>query len=163
MNDPLPPSDWIAAETYAAEAGIALEIVVRWIRSSQLEGGCFGQVWYVAPPLIAVEFPSDPKIQTVRITISACRLGPLLSAGRAKHVFAVDLNDERTSVALAALNEAMCKPPLLPLAIELGGEHLLIDSSLWCDLGAALVEIEVLRKGRVNSLEPDGFGEESDA
>lgn len=49
----------------------------------------------------------------------------------------------------------MYKRFVLPLVIELGGGRLLVDSSLWCDLEGALVEIEVLRKAtpmRLNQM-----------
>ncbi len=160
MREPLHPDDWISAEVYSAEADISVQMVIDWIKNGQLAGGCFAQRWYVAPPLVFVQPPPNPSSLTARIVISACRLGPLLTAGRGRQVFAVELDDDRASAALAALNEAMRKRPVLPLAIDLGGTPALVDSSLWCDLGAALVEIEVLAKGYTQVAGPDDLREE---
>jgi hypothetical protein len=54
----------------------------------------------------------------------------------------------------------MTRVPELPLTLELAGERLLIDSSLWCDLAAALVEFDVLQNGCIEELLLDDGNED---
>ena len=70
------------------------------------------------------------------------------------------LEDAGPLRALATLNEAMTRVPELPLTLELAGERLLIDSSLWCDLAAALVEFDVLQNGCIEELLLDDGNED---
>jgi len=147
MTQTVSPEGWIPLETYASQVGIAAEILVRWIQEDRLEGGRFLQGWFIAPPLATLETPTTADDPTARLTLRACRLGPYFTAGRAQHVIALRLDDPGPSPARAALEEAMTRVPGLPLTLELGGKRVLIDSSLWCDLAAALVEFDVLKHG----------------
>jgi hypothetical protein len=90
--------------------------------------------------------------QTAYLTIAACRLGPYLTAGRGQLVIGLQLDDAAPAHALARLNEAMTKVPELPLALELAGQRLLVDSSLWCDLAAALFEFGIQHNGGTDEL-----------
>ena len=160
MNQTVPPDGWIALDTHASRVGIAAEILLRWIMDGRLEGGRFSDGWYVAPPLVTLEPPTPAGDQTAHLTLSACRLGPYLTAGRGRHMLALRLEDAGPLRALATLNEAMTRVPELPLTLELAGERLLIDSSLWCDLAAALVEFDVLQNGCIEELLLDDGNED---
>jgi hypothetical protein len=75
-------------------------------------------------------------------------------------MLALRLDDPGPLRALATLNEAMTRATGLPLTLELSGERLLIDSSLWCDLAAALVEFDVLQNGCIEELLLDDRNED---
>lgn len=160
MRQTDPPQGWISLNTQASRVGIAAEILVRWIKDGSLEGGQFSDGWYVAPPLVSLEPPTSANDQTARLTLCVCRLGPYLTAGRGRHVIALGLNDAGPLRALAAVKDAMTRAPELPLTLELAGEPLLVDSSLWCDLAAALVEFDVLQNGCIEELLLDDDNED---
>jgi len=146
------PTGWTPVEAYAAESGVPAESLIRLLEEGALEGAYFAGAWYVAPPLVSLECQFTPGSTSAELIFSACRLGPYLTAGRARHVITLDLEDARPLCARAALDEAMTQAPTLPLPIELGGRPWLIDSSLWCDLAAALAAFEVLQTGAISGI-----------
>lgn len=160
MSQTDPPECWIPLETHAAEVGIAAEILLRYINDGRLEGGRFSNGWYVAPPLVTLEPPTIADDQTARLTLCVCRLGPYLTAGRGRHVIPLRLDDAGPLRALPVLDEAMTRVPELPLTLELAGKRLLVDSSLWCDLAAALVEFDLLQNGCIEEVLLDDDNED---
>jgi hypothetical protein len=160
MGDTVPPDGWIPLDIDAARVGIHAEILLRWIKDGRLEGARFSDGWYVAPPLVTLEPPTTADDQTARLTLCVCRLGPYLTAGRGRYVIALQLDDPAPSHALARLNEAMRRIPELPLTVKLAGQRLLVDSSFWCDLAAALVGFDVLQNDCIEELLLDDGSEE---
>ena len=152
MSQTDPPPDWVPLDRYASQVSIAAEILLRWIKDGRLEGGQFLGGWYVAPSLVTLDPPTGAEDPTVRLTLCVCRLGPYLTAGRARLVIDLRLEDAEPLVALATLKKAMTRVPQLPLPLHLGAERLLVDSNLWCDLSAALVEFDVLQNGCIEEL-----------
>lgn len=163
MSQSDPPERWIPLDTEASRVGIAAEILLNWIKGGQLAGDQFSDGWYVAPPLVTLEPPTTADSQTARLSLCVCRLGPYLSAGRGRHAIALRLDDAGPLRALEALEEAMTSVPELPLTLELAGQRLLVDSSLWCDLAAALVEFDVLQNGSIYELMPNFSNEGLDS
>ena len=144
-------SKWIPVEDYAADAGLQPSEVVSMVRDGGLPGERRGNRWYVAQPLVALE-PSGSGPDTALLKIAACRIGSYVTAGRGELGIPLRFEDPGRPAALDAINAAMQKVPELPVGICLNGEYFLIDSSLWVDLGAALVEFEILMSPSIGGL-----------
>lgn len=134
---------WIPVEDYAADADLKPSELVSMILDGELPGERQGNRWYVAAPLVVL-VPGGSSDGAALLKISACCMGSYVTAGRGELGIPLRFDDPGRPAALDAINEAMTKVPDLPVAIHLNGEHFLIDSSLWVDLGAALVEFKVL-------------------
>ncbi len=144
---------WIPVEEYAADAEILPSELVSMILDGKLPGERHGNRWYVAAPLVQLVHPDDSD-DTALLRIAACRLGCYVTAGRGELGIPLHFADPGRPAALATLNAAMAteRPPDLPVEIYLNGEHFMIDSSLWGDLGAALVEYQTLMDPSVEGL-----------
>lgn len=115
------------------------------IRTGALPGRKIAGRWFVAPPLVRLEYPNTEDPTTGLLRISACKLGSWVTAGRGELGIPLSVDDPGRAAALQHLNAAIRKrAPGLPVAVHLSGEGYLFDSSLWVDLGAALVEFDVL-------------------
>ncbi len=134
---------WIPVEDYAADAGMDPRELITLIMNGSLPGKRLGDYWFVARPLVVLEQPTTMN-DVGWLKISACRMGSYVTAGRGELRIPLRFDDPGRPAALRALQKAMKAKPVLPLAIWLNGEHFLIDSSLWVDLSAALVEYQVL-------------------
>jgi hypothetical protein len=123
------------------------------ILDGQLPGDRHGNRWYIKAPLVNLVHP-DASTDTARLRISACRLGCYLTAGRGNLELPLAIDDPGRFAALAALKAAMNtdNPPEAPLDIHLNGMHFMVDSSLWLDLGAALVEYQTLTDPSIEEL-----------
>lgn len=144
-------SKWIPVEDYAVDAELHPSGLVSMILDGVLAGERQGNRWYVARPLVMLEPPNSAN-DTAWLKISACRIGSYVTAGRGEFGIPLRCQDPGQSAALAAINAALRYPPDLPVEIYLNGEHFLIDSSLWVDLGAALVEFQVLTDPSITGL-----------
>lgn len=136
-------SQWISVEDYAANAELEPSEMVSIILDGNLPGERQGSRWYVAAPLVVL-VPGESSDGTALLKIAACQMGSYVTAGRGELGIPLRFDDPGRPAALAAINEAMTKVPTLPVEIHLNGEYFHIDSSLWADLGAALVEFKVL-------------------
>jgi hypothetical protein len=107
----------------------------------------------VAAPLVQLVHP-DAAGDTAWLKISACRLGCYVTAGRGELGIPLRFADPGRPAALVALNAAMAArtPPQMPIEVYLNGEHFMIDSSLWVDFGAALVEYQTLMDPWIEEL-----------
>jgi len=152
MNRTLAPPDWAPVEIEAREMGISAAQLIQWIEDGSLEGERFADGWYVAPPMVSLVPPEPPSYETAGIAFRAYRLGPYLTAGRAWHVFKLPVEGAGPRSIRAQIERRMKTTPELPLPIELAGEPLLIDSTLWCDLAAVLVSLEVLHTGAIDGI-----------
>jgi hypothetical protein len=135
----------IPVENYAADVGMLASELVSLILDGKWPAERREDRWYIAAPLVQLVHPDDSD-DTGLLKIAACRLGCYVTAGRGELGIPLRFADPGRPAALVALNAALSKEtsPELPVEIHLNGEHLLIDSSLWVDLGAALVEYETL-------------------
>lgn len=136
-------SRWIPVEDYAAETDLEPSVLVSMIIDGDLPGERQGNRWYVARPMVVLEPPAGTQ-DFAMLKISAFRVGSYVTAGRGEFDIPLRFDDPGRPATLAAINEAMTKVPDLPVEIRLNGEYFHIDSSLWVDLGAALVEFETL-------------------
>ena len=144
MENGSQPSKWISVEEYAADAELHPSELVSMILDGRLPGERQGDRWYVAAPLVLLE-PTQSDDGTALLTLSACCIGSYVTAGRGSLQIPLRFfGDPGRAAALATLNAAIEEVPNLPVAITLNGEHFHVDSSLWVDLGAALVEFESL-------------------
>jgi hypothetical protein len=145
---------WIPVEDYAADMEIEPSELVSMILDGQLPGERQGNRWYVSAPLVQLVHPNAAS-DTGLLKIAACRLGCYVTAGRGELGIPLRFTDPGRPAALAALNAAMASdtPPDLPVEIHLDGEHLKIDSSLWGDLSAALMEYQTLMDPSVEGLQ----------
>jgi hypothetical protein len=148
METPDHSSKWIPVEDYAAEAGLHPSELVSMILDGALEGERQGIRWFVAQPLVVLQSVADGGL----LTISACCLGSYVTAGRGELSIPLRFDDPGRPAALVAIDAAMEVRPELPVEIHLNGERYLIDSSLWVDLGAALVKFEALVDPSVGEL-----------
>jgi hypothetical protein len=108
----------------------------------------------VAAPLVQLVHPDESKNDAALLKIAACCLGSYVTAGRGELGIPLRFADPGRPAALAALKAAMATttPPILPVEIHLNGEYFSIDSSLWVDLAAALVEYETLTDPSIEGL-----------
>ena len=148
------PLKWIPVEEYASDAEMTPSELVSMILDGQLPGERRGNRWYVAAPLVRLVHRDDLAGNTALLIIAACRLGRYVTAGRGELGVPLRFADPGRPAALAALNAAMVRdtPPDMPVEIFLNGEHLLIDSSLWVDLGASLLEYQTLMDSAIEGL-----------
>ncbi len=143
MGDSQPISNWIPVEDYAAVAGMKSGELIKMIVDGDLPGEYRDGDWFIARPPVVLEHPSGDDGKAW-LKISACRLGSYVTEGRGEIGIPLRFDDPGRPAALVALEEAMRNPPGLPVEIYLNGEYLLVDSSLWQALSAALFEYEVL-------------------
>lgn len=134
---------WIPVEQYASDTEMTVSELIALISDGKLRGERQGNRWFVAAPLVALVQGSTPD-GTDQLKISACCMGPYVTAGRGELAIPLRFNDPGWPAALAAIKTAMQAPPQLPVEIWLNGEYFLVDSSLWVDLSAALVEYQTL-------------------
>jgi hypothetical protein len=134
-------SQWIPVEDYVADPPLHPSELVSMILDGDLIGERRGDRWYLAVPLVMILSP-ESACGTAVLSIAACRIGHYVTAGRGEIRIPLRVDDPVLPVTLAALNEAMMKAPDLPVEIHLNGEYFLVDSSLWVDLRAALIEIQ---------------------
>jgi hypothetical protein len=137
-------SQWIAVEEYALDTKIPHSELVRMIVDGELPGKRQGNRWFVASPLVML-IAGGAADGAELLKISACCIGAYVTAGRGELGIPLRFSDPGRPAALAAISTAMrTLPAELPVEIWLNGEHFLVDSSLWLDFGAALVEYEAL-------------------
>ena len=148
METPNPSSKWIPVEDYAADAGLHPSELVSMILDGVLAGERQGSRWFVARPLVVLQSVADGEL----LTISACRFGSYVTAGRCEISIPLRFDNPGRPAALVAIDAAMEARPELPVEINLNSERYLIDSSLSVDLGAALVEFEALVDPSVGEL-----------
>ena len=144
-------SRWISVEDYALDAEILPSELVSRIVDGELPGRRHGNRWFVATPLVVLKQGGAAE-GTDFLKISACCIGRYVTAGRGELSIPLRQSDPGRSAALAAINAAIRMIPELPLELWLNGEHFLVDSSLWADFGAALVEYETLIDRRIERL-----------
>jgi hypothetical protein len=144
MSSDRESSKWIPVEEYALESEMLPSELVSMIVDGELPGERRGNRWFVAAPLVVL-IPGGAADGADLLRISACCLGSYVTAGRGELGIPLRFSDPGWPAALAAVNAGMGAPPAeLPVEIWLNGEHFLVDSSLWVDFGAALVEFETL-------------------
>jgi hypothetical protein len=143
MGSPNHASKSIPVEEYVAHSELHPSELVSMILDGVLPGELQGNRWFVARPLVVLEMPESARAAAL-MKVSAYRIGSYVTAGRGELGIPLRFDDPGRPAALDALNEAMTKVPDLPVEIHLNGEHFHIDSSLWVDLGAALVEFQTL-------------------
>ena len=136
-------SQWIPVEDYAAAADLEPSILISMILDGELPGEQQGNRWYVARPMVVLEHPAANQTFAM-LKISGCRIGSYVTAGRGELGIPLRFDDPGRPAALAEINDAMASVPDLVVEIHLNGEYFLVDSSLWVDLGAALVEYQML-------------------
>jgi len=136
-------SKWIPVEDYAADAEFEPRELIRMIQNGELPGEKQGNRWYVSAPLVVL-VSGGSSDGTALLKIAACRMGSYVTAGRGELGIPLRFDDPGRPAALDVLNEVMTKVPDLPVEIHLNGEYFHVDSSLWLDLGAALVEFQIL-------------------
>jgi hypothetical protein len=141
---PKPASKWIPVEKYAADVDFAPSEIVSLILDGVFEGRRVGNLWYVAKPLVSVEHPDQNNTASGLLKISACKIGRYVTAGRGELGIPLHFADGEADVVLKKIDRAMKKRPVMPLEVVLGGESFIVDSSLWVDLGAALLEFKIL-------------------
>ncbi len=133
----------IPVEAFATDAGLESSDLVSLILDGKLAGERHGNRMYVAAPLVTLNpdgFPDGSPL----LRVSACRIGCYVTAGRGELGILLRFADFGRPAALAALQDAMQKPVDLPAEIHLNREYFLIDSSLWVDFSAALIELQTL-------------------
>ena len=153
MSNGYTGSTWIPVESYAEELGMPASQIVSLILDKDLPGERQGNRWYVAAPLVQLVLPNESS-DAAFLKIAACHLGGYLTAGRGELQIPLRFDDHGRSAALAALNAAMATrtPPVMPVEVHLNGEFFSVDSSLWVDLGAALVEYQALMNPSIEGL-----------
>jgi hypothetical protein len=138
---------WIPVEDYVADTEIRASELVSLIIDGHLPGGRFGGRWFLEPPVVALVPPIDASGDTAKLIMSVCRMGSYLTAGSSGLPISLGLDDPGARGSLDALLEAMRHDPTLPVEIELTGRRFCVDSSLWLELSAALVELDILQNG----------------
>jgi hypothetical protein len=144
-------SKWIPVEEYAVDAEMTPGELIRRILAGELPGERHGNCWFVAAPLVVL-VPGGATDGSDLLRIAACCIGPYVTAGRGELGISLRFSDPGWPAALASINSAMRRTPVLPVEIWLNGEHFLVDSSLWVDLGAALVEYQILMDPSIEGL-----------
>ncbi len=144
-------SKWISAEEYAVDGKMTASEVISLIIDGKLRGERHGNRWFVGAPLVVLVQAGRPGGADL-LKVSACCIGPYVTAGRGELGIPLRFSDPGWPAALAAINTAMQTPPRLPVEIWLNGEHFLVDSSLWVDFGAALVEYQILMDPSIEGL-----------
>jgi hypothetical protein len=144
-------SKWIPVEDYAVDAEMTPSELIALIIDGKLRGERSGNRWFIAAPLVALVQGGAPN-GTDLLKISACCMGPYVTAGRGELGIPLRFWDSDRPAALAAINAAMNTTPELPVEIWLNREYFLFDSSLWVDLGAALVEYQTLMDPSIEGL-----------
>ena len=138
--------NWIADKDYAVQAAMAPEDLVGLIRNGALPGEQRDGCWYVASPSVVLQLPDDSGSDDALLRVAAYCLGIYVTEGRGELRIPLRFGDPGRAAALDAINSAIAsgKAPELPIEVWLNEEHFLVDSSLWVDLGAALVEYATL-------------------
>lgn len=137
------PYLWISVERYAAELNVRPSELMSRVLDGTLEGLRQEDRWYVARPRVTLFYP-DPDDNTVaELQFRALRLGGYLTAGRSEVVIPLRADDPDKDATLSKLMDAGIKPPAEPLQFRLAGQEWTTDSSLYQDLGAAILEFDV--------------------
>jgi len=140
MGTDVNQSKWVSVEDYAFGTDLRTSEIVSFILDEKLEGRRFGDRWYVARPHVVLILPGADDGDVAVLRIAAFCIGPYVTAGHGRLEIPLRSDDPGRTGARQELDAAMRKVPDLPLEIRVNGERCLFDSSLWVDLGAALVE-----------------------
>ncbi len=133
----------IPVEAFATDTGLESSELVSLILDGKLAGERHGNRRYVAAPLVTL-IPDGFPDGSALLRVSACRISCYLTAGRGELGIPLRFADFGRPAALVALQEALDRPVVLPVEIHLNREYFLIDSSLWVDFSAALIEFQTL-------------------
>ena len=131
----------MTVEEFAAECRVTASEVFSRMVDGELVSRRYGDDWYVPRPRVSLGF-FDAKEGTAKLSISACRLGNLLTAGRGRVVVRLRPADPDWRCAMDALFEAEAELPSLPVPVRLDGREWLVDASLGGELAMALLEYE---------------------
>ena len=131
---------WMMVEDFAVDVGLDYDEVLAAVRAGSLDGFFAGGRWFVEMPLVRLQTRPDLTESGAWLEIAACVLGNYVTAGRGQCL--IRLGDDLDSIraAIDRLNTALTSAPELPLTLTINGSEYLFDSSLWVDLGAALIE-----------------------
>jgi len=149
-NDPLL---WMPAADYAAAHGLTVWEVEHRLVEGMLGGG-YDDGWYVARPLVRLEFPDPADIDHAELKLLAMPLGRYLTAARREFVIPITREDPDKDAALEALLDALQGEPVAPVPFRLDGRDWCVDSSLTLELGQALIEFEAVYDRRVYAAAP---------
>ena len=144
-NDPLL---WQPAAEYAVEHGMTTREVELRLVEGMLDGG-YEDGWYVARPLVRLEFPDPADIDHAELKLLAMPLGRYLTAARREFVIPLHRDDPDKDAALEAMLDALQGDPVVPVPFRLNGRDWCVDSSLTLELGQALIEFEAVHDRRV--------------
>jgi len=144
---------WQPAAEYAVEHGLTTREVELRLVEGMLDGG-YDDGWYVARPLVRLEFPDREDIDHAGLTLLAMPLGRYLTAARREFVIPITREDPDKDAALEALLDALQGDPVEPVPFRLDGRDWCVDSSLLLDLTQALIEFESVHDRRVYAAVP---------
>jgi hypothetical protein len=145
-NDPML---WMPAADYAVAHGLTTWEVEHRLVEGMLEGG-YDDGWYVARPLVRLEFPDREDIDHAELKLLAMPLGRYLTAARREFVIPIHRDDPDKDAALEALLDALQGDPVEPVPLRLNGRDWCVDSSLLLELAQALIEFESVHDRRVH-------------
>ena len=145
-NDPML---WMPAADYAVVNGLTVWEVEHRLVEGMLDGG-YDEGWYVARPLVSLEFPDREDIDHAELRLLAMPLGRYLTAARREVVIPITRGDPDKDAALEALLDALQGDPVGPVPFRLDGRDWCVDSSLLLELAQALIEFESVHDRRVH-------------
>ena len=135
------PKTWMTVEEFADECGVTASEVFSRVVGGELVSQRYGDDWYVPRPRVLLRLPGV-KGGAAKLSIGACRLGDLLTAGRGTVVARLRPDDPDWRRSMDALFEAEAELPSLPVPVRFDGREWLVDASLWGELAMALLEYE---------------------
>jgi hypothetical protein len=144
-NDPML---WMPAADYAVAQGLTTWEVEHRLVEGMLDGG-YDDGWYVARPLVRLEFRDPSDIDRAELKLLAMPLGRYLTAARREFAIPLNRDDPDKDAALEAMLDALQGDPVAPVPFRLDGRDWCVDSSLTLELGQALIEFEAVHDRRV--------------
>ena len=139
---------WMPAADYAVAHGLSVREVEHRLVEGMLDGG-YDDGWYVARPLVRLEFPDSADIDHAELKLLAMPLGRYLTAARREFVIPLHRDDPDKDAALEAMLDALQGDPVTPVPFRLNGQDWCVDSSLTLELAQALIEFEAVHDRRV--------------
>jgi hypothetical protein len=114
------PKTWMTVEEFADECGVTASEVFSRVVDGELVSQRYGDDCYVPRPRVLLRLPGV-KGGAAKLSIGACRLGDLLTAGRGTVVARLRPDDPDWRRSMDALFEAEAELPSLPVGEEPGG------------------------------------------
>ena len=139
------PYLWMSVERFSTERGVRPSETVSQVLDGGLQGMRYYDRWYVARPLVTLHYPNPDDNTVAELHLLACRLGRYLTAARGEVVIPLRYDDPDKDPTLNQLLDVQCQvdPPHTPITVRLAGQDWIIDSSLYADLGGAILAFDV--------------------